>query len=119
SFVAIAGGGGRGHGQKLVGYFCQRAHDNDWTIVDPIANDGGSSVDCGGILHRGTAEFHYDHRGTWGRTHHGDTEARRKNWLVRLGSADSINLGSLGREAVRRSEWLRQRPHGWCCETAP
>ena len=61
--LAIAGPGGAGHGQQLVGHLGHGADHDHRLLRQPAFDDGAGALDGLGVLHRGAAELHDDHRG--------------------------------------------------------
>src|SRR5712671_3529562 len=82
SFCTVADSGSGRHGEKLIGDFGQCAYDDYRAFGKTLAYDGRDPIDGLGVLHRGAAKFHDDHEGTPENTHHGGTEARRKQIVI-------------------------------------
>ncbi len=62
SGVAMAGDGGAGDFEQLVGGFAHRGDDDDGMAGEAGFDDGGDAFDGGGGLDGGAAELHDDHR---------------------------------------------------------
>src|SRR5438105_15954524 len=60
--LAIAVSRSACHRQQLIGHLSHGADNNDRLLRGVGLHDGGRALNCFGILDRGTAEFHDDHR---------------------------------------------------------
>ena len=60
--VALAGDGGLGDGEELVGGLAHRGDDYDGMEIGAGFDDGCDALDGGGGFDGRTAEFHYDHQ---------------------------------------------------------
>ncbi len=61
--LAVAGSGGAGHGQQLVGHLGHGADHHHRLLLQAAFDDRAGALDRLGVLHRGAAELHDDHRG--------------------------------------------------------
>jgi hypothetical protein len=64
SFGAIPGFSGRGHGEKLISDFGQRAYNHHGVFRQAIADDLRNAVNRLRVLYGSAAEFHHDHGST-------------------------------------------------------
>src|SRR5207249_841183 len=60
--LAIAVSRSACHRQQLIGHLSHGADNNDRLLRGVGLHDGGRALNCFGILDRGAAEFHDDHR---------------------------------------------------------
>src|SRR5882724_5297816 len=113
--LAVAGAGGMGHGQKLVRHFGHGADYHSGFVFKSTFDNSRRPFDGPGILHRGAAELHHDHRDKFlwlgGTGINPDVGAARA--LVKKLTGD-IPAPS----ATPRSAMPLPPPRGWYCATA-